>query len=96
MRIALAPFVFLLASCSMTPDPRLVEIQKMQARFAPVELNVDTSHLAPGDKQALAKMVEAAKVIDELYRNEQVWSGNRALREKLDRDGSPLGRAFSI
>lgn len=93
MRIALAPLLFLLASCSMTPDPQLVELQEKQARFAPVELNVDASKLDAGDKQALAKMVEAAKVIDDLFRNDQVWSGNRALREQLDRDGSPLGRA---
>ena len=73
-------------SCSTPPDPQLVELQKKQARFAPVELHVDSSKLEPADQQVLAKLVEAAKVIDELFRNEQVWSGNRALREKLAAD----------
>ena len=80
-------------SCSTPPDPQLVELQKKQARFAPVELHVDSSKLEPADQQALAKLVEAAKVIDELFRNEQVWSGNRALREKLAADTSELGKA---
>ena len=36
-------------SCSTPPDPQLVELQKKQARFAPVELHVDTSKLEAGD-----------------------------------------------
>jgi hypothetical protein len=68
-------------------------LQKKQARFAPVELNVDTSKLDPRDQKALAQLVEAAKVIDDLFRYEQVWSGNRALREKLAADTSELGKA---
>ncbi|MEI9812468.1 MAG: hypothetical protein WDO18_07225 [Acidobacteriota bacterium] len=81
----------------MKPDPKiesqLAELQKKQARFAPAELNVDTSKLDPGDQKALAKLVEAAKVIDKLFRDDQVWSGNRALREKLAKDTSDLGKA---
>jgi hypothetical protein len=82
-------------SCSSTPppDPQVAELEKKQARFAPVELNVDTSKLDAGDQQALAKLVEAAKVIDEIYRNEQVWSGNKEFRAKLAVDMTPLGQA---
>ncbi|MEO5924377.1 MAG: hypothetical protein ABIR70_11175 [Bryobacteraceae bacterium] len=71
----------------------MVELEKKQARFAPVELKLDTSTLDAGDQQALAKLVEAAKVIDELYRNEQVWAGNKELRAKLAKDTTPLGQA---
>ena len=35
--------------------PNLPELQKMQARYAPTELNVDTSHLSAADKKALVK-----------------------------------------
>jgi len=80
-------------SCSTPPDPQIAELEKKQARFAPVELKVDTSKLDPADQQALAKLVEAAKVIDELYRNEQVWAGNAELRKKLLEDTTPLGQA---
>lgn len=84
-------------SCS-NPDTaaqeaELARIQKMQARFAPVELNVDTSKLNPDDQRALAKLVEAASVLGELFRNEQVWSGNAVLREKLAADTTALGQA---
>jgi hypothetical protein len=80
-------------SCSTPPDPQLLELEKKQARFAPVELKVDASKLAPGDQQALGKLVEAARVIDELYRNEQVWAGNAELRKKLAADGTIVGQA---
>ena len=64
----------------------------MIARFAPVRVTADTSQLAPGDRQALAKLIDAANVIDEIFR-EQLWSGNPALRERLAKDTSALGQA---
>ena len=47
----------------------------MSARFAPVPIRVDTSKLSDGDKRALAKLVEAARVVDHLFL-QQLWSGN--------------------
>ena len=64
----------------------------MIARFAPVELHADASKLSPGDQKALAKLLDAARVIDDIFL-EQVWSGNVALRAKLATDTSPLGKA---
>lgn len=95
MRTPRAPFLFLmtLMSCSTAPDPQLTELEQKLARFAPVELRADTTGLSAADQQALAKLVQAAQVIDDLFRNEQVWSGNRQLREKLAADTSPLGQA---
>ena len=72
--------------------PDLAELNRMIARFAPAELKVDTSALAPGDKQALQKLIEAAKVIDRIFL-EQRWSGNLKLREQLAKDTSSLGKA---
>ncbi len=72
--------------------PDLVELNRMIARFAPAELRVDTSPLSPGDKLALAKLLEAARVIDEIFFT-QVWSGNAAERARLVKDASPLGKA---
>ncbi|HYY43164.1 MAG TPA: hypothetical protein VE775_10560, partial [Pyrinomonadaceae bacterium] len=42
--------------------------------------------------QALAKVVEAARLLDPLFLR-QVWSGNVALQRKLEADKTPLGRA---
>src|SRR5665213_778969 len=86
----LAPFFFCMAAIAAIPD--LAELNRMIARFAPVELKVDTSGLAVGDKQALQKLIEAAKVIDGIFLTQR-WSGNEALRAQLEKDTSPLGKA---
>ncbi|HEV2800927.1 MAG TPA: hypothetical protein VGW12_10545 [Pyrinomonadaceae bacterium] len=61
-------------------------------RFAPTTLTADTSRLSAGDRRALAKIIEAAKLLDPLYL-QQVWSGNPALKRRLEADRTPLGRA---
>jgi hypothetical protein len=60
-------------------------------RFAPTTLTANTASLSPNDRQALLKIVAAAKLYDALYLR-QIWSGNEALLEKLQADQSPLGR----
>ncbi len=73
-----------------TPD--LAALDRMIARFAPVELRVDIAALAPGDRQALAKLIAAAHSIDDLFLA-QYWSGDHALYAKLRQDATPLGKA---
>ena len=65
-------------------DPMLQKIQTMTARFAPVDLTADVSPLPANERQALAKMIEAARVFDALYLR-QVWEGNEALLVELVR-----------
>jgi hypothetical protein len=72
--------------------PNLAELNRMIARFSPAELKVDTSGLSAGDKQALQKLMEAARAIDDVFVT-QLWSGNAALWDRLKKDASPLGRA---
>src|ERR1051326_7886862 len=69
-------------------DPALA--QKI-ARFAPTTLTADVSKLTPQDRQALDKIVAAAKLLDPLFLR-QVWSGNAALEQKLLADKSLVGR----
>jgi hypothetical protein len=80
----------------MTPifakTPDLPELQRMIARFGPVDLRVDTSKLDPSDKRALVKLIEAARLIDHLFLT-QYWSGNHALHARLKQDTTPLGQA---
>jgi len=64
----------------------------MIARFAPTELRVDTSALTAGDRKALVKLIEASRVVNDLFLT-QLWSENHALLERLEKDKSPLGRA---
>jgi len=73
-----------------TPD--LSELNKMASRFAPTEMKVDLSKLSAGDRNALARLVEAARVIDDIFLT-QYWAGNHDLYKKLQADKTPLGRA---
>ena len=67
------------------------ELAKTIARFSPTELTADTAKLSRGDQQALVKIVAAAKLLDPLFLR-QVWSGNEALKRKLEADKSAVGR----
>jgi hypothetical protein len=67
------------------------ELAKKIRRFSPTELTASTAHLSPNDKKALAKIIEAAKMMDPLFL-QQVWSGNEALKKKLEADKTPAGR----
>ncbi len=83
---------FLIMPIAIAAVPDLAELNRMIARFAPAELRVDTSTLSAGDRQALAKLLEAARVLDDIFYT-QLWSGNAALRSQLVKDTSPLGKA---
>jgi hypothetical protein len=78
------------AADSKVPD--LPQLKTMAARFAPVELGADVSPLPANERQALVRMIEAAKIFDTLFLR-QVWAGNETLLLDLVRDHSDLGWA---
>ncbi|HET7870998.1 MAG TPA: hypothetical protein VFL42_00695, partial [Terriglobales bacterium] len=82
----------IITSSAQTSTPDAAELKRMAARFAPTEMKVDTSALSAGDKQALVKLIEAARVVNTLFMR-QLWSGNLALYHKLEQDKTPLGQA---
>ena len=94
VRLLLVPlFVLVLmvpSALAQTPTKPMTLADKIK-RFAPTEIKADLSRLSPGDRKALAKLVDAAKYMDSLYAR-QVWSGNPALRQKLEGDKSPAGK----
>src|SRR5713101_7388297 len=83
-------FSMLALTASEIPD--LTQLQNMTARFAPTELHADASKLSPGDRRALVKLIEASRVLNDIFLN-QLWSGNQAMYAKLKRDSTPLGKA---
>ena len=91
-REATQPAVPTQTTTAPVADSETKKLETMAARFAPVDLTADISKLPDNERQALAKMVEAAKVFDALFLR-QVWDGNETLLLDLVRDGSPLGRA---
>jgi len=72
--------------------PDLEQLSAMAARFAPAPLRVDISGLSAGDQEALAKLVEAAKIVNHIFM-QQFWSGDLATYHKLEQDTTPLGKA---
>ncbi len=64
----------------------------MAARFAPTQMRVNISSLSPGDQKALVKLIDAARILNDIFMD-QLWSGDRALYAKLQKDPTPLGRA---
>lgn len=79
------------ADASETHVPDAAELRRMADRFAPTELKVPTSGLSAGDQKALVKLVEAARIINDIFLT-QYWSGDHALWNKLQADHSDLGR----
>jgi hypothetical protein len=72
--------------------PDAATLARLNARLAPVDLVADVDRLPPAERAALAKIVEAAKVMDGLFLR-QVWAGNETVLAELVRDNSNLGRA---
>lgn len=64
------------------------DLAKRLAQFAPTPLSADLSALSPEDRQVLDKLVEAAKLLNEVYLR-QAWVGNPALRDEIAKLTSP-------
>src|SRR3954467_9473764 len=74
-----------------TPMATLAELQKMTARFAPADIGADITGLPKNERDALARLVEAARIMDALFLR-QVWAGNDALLQELaGRAAMPVG-----
>jgi hypothetical protein len=73
-------------------SPTLPDLNRMIARFARTEIRVDTAGLSAGDQKALVKLIEASRIIDDIFLT-QLWSGNHGLMRELEKDQSPLGKA---
>ncbi|QDE99741.1 MULTISPECIES: dipeptidyl-peptidase 3 family protein [Myxococcus] len=72
--------------------PDAAELQRLTARFAPVELRVDLKALPESERRALARIVQASKLMDALFLRQR-WAGNEPLLLDLVQDSTPLGRA---
>ena len=85
-------FLVMSLIASAYPAPDTADLKRMSARFAPTELRVDLSHLSAGDRTALAELVRAARILDDVF-IDQLWSGGHAELAKLKQDHSDLGQA---
>ena len=98
MPAVLSALILMSATCLAVPAarpgqvPDRAQLEKMSARFAPTRIQVDISGLSAGNRQALGKLIEAARILNNIYMR-QLWSGNQALYARLQKERTPLGRA---
>ncbi|MFQ5639500.1 MAG: peptidase [bacterium] len=67
------------------------DVGDLLAKFAPVEIKADISFLPDNEQQALAKLVEASKYMDEIFLR-QVWEQNPKYRKALAERSDELGK----
>jgi hypothetical protein len=82
-----------LQAAASVPSDR--ELATMTARFAPADIGADIASLPDRERRALAKLVDAARLMDSLFMR-QVWAGNEAMLEDLARKAVAGSRAPGI
>lgn len=68
-------------------EERSLALQKQLARYAPVSLTAELGVLSKQDKEALKLVIEASKLIDEIF-YQQVWGCNPILRDWLEKQAN--------
>ena len=75
MKNLIAPLVLLAAAGAVTAaeaparaagPASVTDLNAMAKRFAPIDLSADTSVLSAGDRTAITKLIEAARIVDTL------------------------------
>lgn len=95
MKTLLLPLILATAfgnAFAAAAPPTAAQLTTMAKRFEQVDMGADTSHLSAGDKAAIAKLIDAAKIIDVLQLRQR-WAHNEALWNALKKDATPLGKA---
>ena len=72
--------------------PSAREVATMASRFAPADIRADVSSLPESERRALAKLVEAARLMDSLFLR-QVWAGNDAMLQELSHEAVTRSRS---
>src|ERR1043165_3222290 len=74
------------------PVPSTREVATTASRFAPADIRADVTALPESERRALAKLVDAARLMDSLFLR-QVWAGNDAMLQELSHDALSRTRA---
>jgi hypothetical protein len=90
--LLLATPLFAQQGAATAATPSEAELKKMTGRFVPTPLVVSTAELSAGDKQALARLIEAARVLNDIYMD-QLWKDDHATFARLRQDKTSLGQA---
>src|SRR4030095_9344569 len=72
--------------------PSAREVATMAARFAGPDIRGEVAALPESERRALAKLVDAARLMDSLFLR-QVWAGNDAMLQELSHEAISRSRA---
>jgi hypothetical protein len=78
--------------CEEPALPDETRLRDLAARFAPADLGTDVKKLPESERQALGRLVQAARLLDAIFLR-QSWAGSESLLLELVGDPSPLGQA---
>ena len=96
MRSPFAALALVLAASTQAAPPAAFPgteaLRKLEAQYAPVDLEVDVSKLPEGDRKAIALLVRASRMVDGLFLRQE-WAGGEGMLFGLLDDPSPLGQA---
>lgn len=103
--VPILPAILLITACTSTqpplmePTPRegsevpdmtiAPDIEDRLAQFSPTELEADLSALSSEDREVLALLIDAARLMDRIFLR-QVWTGNPEMAEDLEALSGPL------
>src|SRR5450631_1200330 len=79
------------------PDPR--QVHSLLRQYVRVPLQADTTHIDEGDRVALTKLVDAARLIEPIYwrqRSDFGWSLAQGLHRSPKYAGGELDRLLTI
>ena len=77
---------------SAAPVPGLSGLKAAADQLVPTPVTVDVSAMPASERKALARLVQAARILDPLFVR-QSWAGSEAWMVKLVRDTTPLAQA---
>jgi len=72
--------------------PSARQVATMAARFVPADIRADVAALPESERRALARLVDAARLMDSLFLR-QVWAGNDAMLQELSHEAIARSRA---
>ncbi len=93
MKLIMMLAACVIAAAAVMPD--LAQLKQMNARYAPVTLKYDASRLSAGDRKALAKLVEAARILNLVFMD-QLWKGLERFTKTAKRQDAAGARACCI
>ena len=79
------------ATNANAPSPKALAMKNKVAQFAEATLTADISRLPASEREALALLIQASRLLDPIF-DRQAFAGNPELRVALAKDTSPEGK----